>query len=87
MKVVKIENFVMLWYDECAISYAHISNAICGSDDIEQLKEAMEIVVRDTEADKFFAWGYDDNLFWVKQRTEYMGDELQESNTISVEFN
>ena len=87
MKAVKIENFVMMWYDECAISYAHISNAICGSDDIEQLKGAMEIVARDTEASKYFKWGYDSDYFWVKQRTEYMGRELQDTNTISVEFN
>lgn len=86
MKRVKIENFVMLWYDECAVSYAQISNAICASETMKELRDAMGLVLIDTEAGKYFRWGYNDNLFWVKQRTEYMGKELQETNTISVEF-
>ncbi len=87
MKTVKIENFVMLWYDECAVAYAQISNAICASDTMEELQEAMRSVALDTEALSYFSWGYDSDHFWVKQRTEYMGLELQEGNTISVEFN
>ena len=88
MKAIKIENFVMLWYDECAVSYAQISNAICASETLEELQDAMKGVARDTESLCYFAWGYDfrEQTFWAKQRTEYMGDELQERNTIIVEF-
>ncbi len=86
MKIIKIEDFVMLWYDQCAVSYVQISNAICSSETMAELRDAMGLVLIDTEAYKYFKWGYIDNLFWVKQRTEYMGKELQEGNTISVEF-
>ena len=39
-KIVKIENYVELWADECAISYAQISNAICASETLEELQVA-----------------------------------------------
>ena len=87
MKTVKIENFIMLWYDECAVAYAQISNAICASDNLEQLKDAMRLVLKDTEAGEYFAWGYEYDTFWLKQRTEYMGNDLQETNTLTVEYN
>ena len=87
MKTVKIENFIMLWYDESAVSYAQISNAICASDNLEQLKDAMRLVHRDTEAGEYFVWGYKHNFFWLKQHTEYLSDELQETYTLTVEYN
>lgn len=78
----------MLWYDECAVAYAQISNAICASDTLEELQEAMKLVARDTESLCYFSWEYDfkEQIFWVKQRTEYMGLELQEGNILTVKF-
>ncbi|MFR9619296.1 MAG: hypothetical protein SNI12_07280 [Rikenellaceae bacterium] len=87
MKVVKLENFIMLWYDETAVAYAQITNAICASGTLEELKDAMRYVLRDTDAGRYFVWGYDDNTFWLRQRTEYMGKELQEFNALTVEYN
>lgn len=87
MKSINIENFVTLWYDECAVSYAQIINAICASDTLEELKDAMRYNLRDTEVGKYFVWGYEDNLFWLRQRIEYMGKELQEFNALTVEYN
>ncbi|MFR9624312.1 MAG: hypothetical protein SNF92_09235 [Rikenellaceae bacterium] len=87
MKAVKIENFIMLWYDECAVAYAQITNAICASDTLEELKDAIRYVLRDTDAGKYFVWGYTDNTFWLRQRSGYMDNELQDFNTLTVEFN
>ncbi len=84
MKNISIDNFVILWYDECAVSYAQIMNAICASDTLEELKDAMRGVLKDTEAGKYFAWGYEDNLFWLRQRIEYMGKELHETNVLTL---
>ena len=85
-KIVKIENYVELWADECAISYAQISNAICASETLAELRDAMGLLIIDTEVGKYFKWGYDTNFFWLKQRVEYMDKETNDFNTLTVEF-
>ncbi len=86
MKRVKIENFVTLWYEECGFSYAQIINAICASESMTELRDAMGLVLIDTNAGKYFKWGYDENLFYLRQRIEYMGKETNDFNVLTVEF-
>lgn len=85
-KTVIINNGVCVWYDQCPISFVHILNAVWASPTVKNLQEAMLDVARTTEADKFFVWGYENDTFWLKQRIEYMGDELEETNTLIVKF-
>lgn len=86
MKVINIDGFVALWYDETGVSYAQIMNCISNCSTQEELVENMRVALNDTQAGKHFVWGYRDNLFWLRQRNGYESNELLLDFELTVKF-
>ena len=86
MKRINIEGWVALWYDETAISYAQIINCVYNCPTLEDIKDAMRRVLKETKAGKHFVWGYTENSFWLKQRNGYMSSELILDYELTIKF-
>ena len=82
---VEIESFVCNWADEIPHVLIRVINAITLSDSKEELRSAINKIAKETELDKFFAYGYGAHHFWLKQRRLSNG-EPKEHRLLTAEF-
>ena len=81
----EIESIVCNWADEIPYILVRIVNAITLSANEEELRAAVKRIAEETELDKFFAYGYGTNDFWLTQRWLSNGEPLYQ-RFFKVEF-
>ena len=91
----EIENIIYNYADELKIGgqsesqiphiFIRVINAITLSDSKEELRSAINKIAKETELDKFFAYGYGAHHFWLKHRKLSNG-EPKEYRLLKVEF-
>ena len=64
----EIENIIYNWTDEIPHIFIRVINAITLSDSKEELRSAINKIAKETELDKFFAYGYGAHHFWLTHR-------------------
>ena len=64
----EIENIIYNYADEIPHIFIRVINAITLSDSKEELRSAINKIVKETELDKFFAYGYGAHHFWLTHR-------------------
>ena len=64
----EIENIIYNYADEIPHILIRVINAITLSDSKEELRSAINKIVKETELDKFFAYGYGAHHFWLTHR-------------------
>ena len=81
----EIENIIYNYTDEIPHILIRVINAITLSDNEEELRTAIGKIAEETELDKFFAYGYGADHFWLKHRKLSNG-EPKEYRLLKVEF-
>ena len=91
----EIENIIYNYADELKIggqsesqiphTLIRVINAITLSDTKEELRAAINKIAKETELDKFFAYGYGAHHFWLKHRRLSNG-EPKKYRLLKVEF-
>ena len=91
----EIENIIYNYADELKIGgqsesqiphiFIRVINAITLSNSKEELRSAINKIAKETELDKFFAYGYGAHHFWLKHRKLSNG-EPKEYRLLKVEF-
>ena len=61
----EIENIIYSYADETPHILIRVINAITLSDTKEELRAAINKIAKETELDKFFAYGYGAHHFWL----------------------
>jgi len=61
----EIENIIYNYADEIPHILIRVINAITLSDSKEELRSAINKIAKETELDKFFAYGYGAHHFWL----------------------
>ena len=64
----EIENIIYNYADEIPHIFIRVINAITLSNSKEELRSAINKIAKETELDKFFAYGYGAHHFWLKHR-------------------
>ena len=64
----EIENIIYNYTDEIPHILIRVINAITLSDSKEELRSAINKIAKETELDKFFAYGYGAHHFWLTHR-------------------
>ena len=81
----EIENIIYNYADEIPHILIRVINAITLSDNKEELRSAINKIAKETELDKFFAYGYGAHHFWLTHRRISNG-EPKEYRLLKVEF-
>ena len=81
----EIENIIYNYADEIPHILIRVINAITLSDNKEELRSAINKIVKETELDKFFAYGYGAHHFWLTHR-RLSNREPKEHRLLIAEF-
>ena len=67
----EIENIIYNYADEIPHILIRVINAITLSDNKEELRSAINKIPKETELDKFFAYGYGAHIIFGSHTAEY----------------
>ena len=81
----EIESIVCNWADEIPHILIRVINAITLSANERELRSAVKRIAKETELNKFFAYGYGAHHFGLKHRRLSNG-EPKEYRLLKVEF-
>ena len=81
----EIENIIYNYTDEILHILIRVINAITLSDSKEVLRSAINKITKETELDKFFAYGYGAHHFWHKH-CKLSNGEPKEYRLLKVGF-
>lgn len=87
MRTITIESVVALYYPETGMAYAQIINTVVNYTTREDLRYGLKVLKEQTDAHKFFEWGFGRHHFWLKQRNGYQSPELFDNRILIVTFN
>ena len=81
----EIENIIYNYADEIPHIFIRVINAITLSDSKKELRSAINKIAKETELDKFFAYGYGVHHFWLTHR-RLSNRETKEHRLLIAEF-
>ena len=81
----EIENIIYNYVDKIPHILIRVINTRTLSDNEEELRTAIGKIAKETELDKFFAYGYGAHHFWLTHRRLFNG-EPKEYRLLKVEF-
>lgn len=81
----EIESIVCNWADEIPVILVRVINAVALSTDMMELRNAIRVISKETELDKFFVYGYGKHHFWLTQRRLSDGEAMRH-RLMKVEF-
>ena len=83
---VRIESMVSVWDDQIPMLLINLVNTAVFARNGSEFKTAIRQLSENTDFDKFFAYGYGRNHFWLKQRLASDASKHMESRLLIVEF-
>lgn len=86
MKTVEIENTPKTYDYDMLISFVQMVTIAVNVQDESELRDLMSSVHHTSFIPRYFAWGFGQNHFWVKQRVTPKSDELNEDRILIVKF-
>ena len=83
---VRIESMVSVWDDQIPMLLINLVNTAVFARNGSEFKTAIRQLSENTDFDKFFAYGYGRNHFWLKQRLVSDASKHMENRLLIVEF-
>lgn len=83
---VRIESMVSVWDDQILMLLINLVNTAVFARNGSEFKTAIRQLSESTDFDKFFAYGYGRNHFWLKQRLVSDTSKHMENRLLIVEF-
>ena len=83
---VRIESVVNVWDDQIPMLLINLVNTAVFARNGSEFKTAIRQLSENTDFDKFFAYGYGRNHFWLKQRLVSDTSKHMENRLLIVEF-
>lgn len=87
MKTVEIESTPKTYDYDTLLSFVQMVTVAVNAKDRDELRELMSSVHNISFIPKYFAWGFEMEHFWLKQRVTPNSDELNEERILIVKFN
>ena len=83
---VTFETLVCVWDDQIPMLLINLVNTAVFARKESEFKTAIQQLSENTDFDKFFAYGYGRNHFWLKQRLASDAGKHMENRLLIVEF-
>jgi len=83
---VTFETLVCVWDDQIPMLLINLVNTAVFARKESEFKTAIRQLSENTDFDKFFAYGYGRNHFWLKQRLVSDASKHMENRLLIVEF-
>ena len=83
---VTFETLVSVWDDQIPMLLINLVNTAVFARNGSEFKTAIRQLSESTDFDKFFAYGYGHNHFWLKQRLASDASRHMENRLLIVEF-
>lgn len=83
---VRFESMVSVWDDQIPMLLINLVNTAVFARDGSEFKTAIRQLSENTDLDKFFAYGYGRNHFWLKQRLVSDTSKHMDNRLLIVEF-
>lgn len=82
----RFESMVSVWDDQIPMLLINLVNTAVFARDGSEFKTAIRQLSENTDLDKFFAYGYGRNHFWLKQRLVSDTSKHMDNRLLIVEF-
>ena len=83
---VRIESVVNVWDEQIPMLLINLVNTAVFTRNESEFRTAIRQLSENTDLDKFFAYGYGHNHFWLKQRLVSDTSKHMENRLLIVEF-